>query len=235
MPQLNLNLEELQAVVRSGPPRRAVFLRIVGGPMASIIAPEDPNGQAREDFTSLELVADIVKTVNPEDYTPFGGRLSEKDTSGMWDKPMVPALSYWTVDFGNNIGLLGVRTGRGMIVVDYVCFARDKKWYAHPTPVFLALYHRTEGSIDTLRHIFFNDVWGLKERYALRTFESDAVHTWVRHSPGWDALSHTQTFNIVNNIIDGAFPPATRRISQIVAIQHPYRKSWDFRFDIEAF
>lgn len=100
--------------------------------------------------------------------------------------------------------------------------------------------------IDTLRHVFFENVQNLETapfvRRALYTEENNlswprkSPQTWEYGTPEYDGLLGSRLGKIVGYLVLGAFPRGTRRITQIVtwaADPENHDRRLQIRFDID--
>ncbi|KAJ5256870.1 hypothetical protein N7478_012974 [Penicillium angulare] len=113
-------------------------------------------------YGTLSQVANIQSRRIPGRATPEGGGLSDDptDPSGLWRMPNVPELTRWIVNYCDGIGAREYRTGQGMMVFNLV--GTEQNSLVSPesdiVSAILALYHRSEGTTDTVSHIFVHHI-----------------------------------------------------------------------------
>ncbi|KAJ5288897.1 hypothetical protein N7478_001927 [Penicillium angulare] len=225
---------DLVAEGRRDRPKSIDKLRAKGARMANFIQyPDlaDCKEYTQVTFNRLSTMAKFRSQHLPGSPSPPLGGLGE--LIDLWLQPTVPDLRSWRLTFRDNDGRYTGRTGQHVMIIDYVTRPANHPTTPHVGAVFNALYQHTEGSLDSLRHVYLAYVVNQQTHKLLKTY-GRGIHLFVHGSPDYEAILGTRTGCMVASIILGGFPRGTRRITQIAGNDRTGEGYWDMRFDIEA-
>ncbi|KAJ5115700.1 hypothetical protein N7456_000048 [Penicillium angulare] len=225
---------ELVKAGRRDRPKSVDKLRAKGALMANFIQNPDVPGCKdfrQVTFNTLTTIAEFRSVQLPA--CPELARGGIDELLDIWAQPIVPELRSWRLDFGEGNGRFTGRTGANVMIIDYAVRPRDHPGIPHVGATFNALYQHTEGSLDSLRHIYVCYIVNRQTHKLLETY-GQGRRQFDHGTPEYEAILGTRIGRMVASVVLGGFTRGTRRISRIVGNDRTGLGYWDLRFDVEA-
>ncbi|KAJ5288218.1 hypothetical protein N7478_003904 [Penicillium angulare] len=190
-------------------------------------------------YRRITQTARIRSKEIPDRPTAQGGCLSDgpTDQNGLWEMPNVPNLTRWRVEYGERNGVLEARIGHEIIASDYAAAGPDPEVDPDFVSTLIALYHRTQGTTNSLRYFFSGSIRNEQTQRLQRLMDLGGGSFTVHRTHFYfEDFMRTEIGRFVRAIIHHAYPRGTHWVSQVVCAENLNAPGhWDIRFDIEAF